>query len=148
MTEISFDELPGLAGRDLGCSDWLPIDQDRIDRFADATDDHQWIHVDEARAGRENGGTIAHGLLTFAMLPKMAQELLRVTDASKILNCGCNRLRFATPVPVGARIRLRQSVRNVAPRAGGYQVVADGVIELEGAAKPACVVETVMLVLP
>ena len=148
MTEVSFEELPDLAGRDLGWSDWLAIDQDRIDLFAEATDDFQWIHVDRPRAERENGGTIAHGMLTFSMLPKMAEQLLRITGAGKILNCGCNRLRFATPVPSGGRVRLHQSVKTVEARAGGYQVVAEGLIELEGVEKPACFVETVMLVLP
>ncbi len=148
MTEVNLADLPQLAGRDLGRSSWMLMDQERINRFAAATEDFQWIHVDEARAEQEHGGTIAHGLLTFSMLPRMAEELLRVRDASRILNCGSNRLRFTAPVPAGRRVRLHQVLRQVEPRAGGYQIIADGTIELEGSEKPACVVETVMLVLP
>lgn len=147
MKEIAYPDLPSLPGADLGRSQWFAVDQARVDMFADATDDHQWIHVDRARAA-DHGGTIAHGFLTLSLLPRLMDELLRITGASRTLNYGVNRVRFTQPVPTGARIRLHQTVRAVEPRSGGMQVVTDCVIELEGGDRPACVVESVMLVFP
>src|SRR5260370_14116629 len=101
-----------LVGRELGASDWMTVDQAMIDKFADATGDHQWIHVDVERARREmpGGKTIAHGYLTLAMVPRMAATLMRVKKRSRGLNYGSNKVRFIAPVPAGARIRLRQRI--------------------------------------
>lgn len=145
---VAFADLPGLAGRDLGVSDWLSLDQARIDRFADATDDRQWIHVDVERASREMGGSIAHGFLTLSLLPRLQDDLLRIEGADKVLNVGVNKVRFVSPAPSGVRLRLRQTVTAVEPRAGGWQIVSDCVIEGEGLEKPLCVAQSVMLALP
>jgi len=145
---VAFADLPGLAGRDLGVSDWLSLDQARIDRFADATDDHQWIHVDVERASREMGGPIAHGFLTLSLLPRLQDDLLRIEGADKVLNVGVNKVRFVNPAPSGVRLRLRQTVAAVEPRAGGWQIISDCVIEGEGLEKPLCVAQSVMLALP
>ncbi|WP_024354854.1 MaoC family dehydratase [Brevundimonas naejangsanensis] len=145
---VAYADLPGLAGRDLGVSDWLSLDQARIARFADATDDHQWIHVDVERASREMGGLIAHGFLTLSLLPRLQDDLLRIEGADKVLNVGVNKVRFVSPAPSGARLRLRQTVAAVETRAGGWQIVSDCVIEGEGLEKPLCVAQSVMLALP
>ncbi|RIJ65090.1 MaoC family dehydratase [Brevundimonas sp. LPMIX5] len=145
---VAYADLPGLAGRDLGVSDWLSLDQARIARFADATEDHQWIHVDVERASREMGGPIAHGFLTLSLLPRLQDDLLRIEGADKVLNVGVNKVRFVSPAPSGARLRLRQTVAAVEARAGGWQIVSDCVIEGEGLVKPLCVVQSVMLALP
>jgi len=148
MTEVDYAELPALAGRDLGRTDWIAIDQQRIDRFAEATDDFQWIHVDLDRAGAERGGTIAHGFLTLALLSTLMYRLLSVTGTSHMLNMGTNKVRFTAPVPAGSRIRLHLCVIEVTPRAGGYQMILQGAFEIEGVERPVCVVESVMLYLP
>lgn len=145
---VAFADLPDMAGRDLGVSDWLGLDQPRINRFADATDDHQWIHVDVERAMREQSGPIAHGFLTLSLLPRLQDDLLRIEGAYKVLNVGVNKVRFVTPAPSGVRVRLRQTVAAVEPRAGGWQIVSDCVIEGEGLEKPLCVAQSVMLALP
>lgn len=145
---VAYADLPGLAGRDLGVSDWLSLDQARIARFADATDDHQWIHVDVERASREMGGPIAHGFLTLSLLPRLQDDLLRIEGADKVLNVGVNKVRFVNPASSGVRLRLRQRVAAVEPRAGGWQIVSDCVIEGEGLEKPLCVAQSVMLALP
>lgn len=145
---VAYADLPGLAGRDLGVSDWLSLDQARIARFVDATDDHQWIHVDVERASREMGGPIAHGFLTLSLLPRLQDDLLRIEGADKVLNVGVNKVRFVSPAPSGARLRLRQTVAAVEARAGGWQIVSDCVIEGEGLEKPLCVAQSVMLALP
>lgn len=148
MLKFCYDDLPTLAGRDLGHSDWLIVDQARIDRFADATDDHQWIHVDCERAAEERGHTIAHGYLTLSLLPRLGAEILEVEGISQAFNCGSNRMRFAAPVPAGSRIRARQRVLSVTPRAGGLQMTSEFIIEREGEEKPACIVEQIALYLP
>ena len=145
---VAFSDLPDMAGRDLGVSDWLNLDQPRIDRFADATDDHQWIHVDVERAMREQGGPIAHGFLTLSLLPRLQDDLFRIEGADKVLNVGVNKVRFVSPAPAGVRVRLRQTVAAVEARAGGWQIVSDCVIEGEGQEKPLCVAQSVMLALP
>lgn len=145
---VAFSDLPDMAGRDLGVSDWLSLDQPRINRFADATDDHQWIHVDVERAMREQGGPIAHGFLTLSLLPRLQDDLLRIEGAAKVLNVGVNKVRFVSPAPSGVRVRLHQTVAAVEPRAGGWQIVSDCVIEGEGLEKPLCVAQSVMLALP
>ncbi|SDF75434.1 Acyl dehydratase [Lentzea fradiae] len=135
------EELKALAGRDLGHTDWLQIDQGRVDTFADATDDHQWIHVDPARAADGPfGGTIAHGYLTLSLLIPMMTELLSVSGVRMSLNYGLEKVRFPAPVPVGGKIRLTGKVVSSDEVAGdGVQITIDFTVELEGSPKPACV---------
>jgi acyl dehydratase len=138
------DELGKLAGADLGVTDWLEITQDRVNAFADATGDHQWIHVDTERAKTGPfGGTIAHGYLTLAMVIPLWSQLLRIDGVTMAVNYGLNRLRFPSPVPVGSRIRLRARVTAVEEVRGGVQLTADLTVEREGADKPAAVAEAI-----
>jgi acyl dehydratase len=147
MKTVTFDELPGLAGQEVGVTDWIAIDQDRINKFADATNDHQWIHVDIERAKKEmpNGKTIAHGYLTLSLIPFFGQQLLRITGISRGINYGSNKVRFTNMVPVDSRVRARQKVTAVEARAGGLQITSEFTIEIEGANRPACVAETIGL---
>ncbi|MDN3518797.1 MaoC family dehydratase [Aquisalimonas lutea] len=145
------EEIKALGGRDLGVTDWVTVDQERINAFAEATGDHQWIHVDEERCRRESpyGTTIAHGFLTISLLPMLAQQLIEFRGISARLNYGLNKLRFTGPVPAGSRVRLRQTIKDVSERDdGSLQVTADVVIEVEGTDKPACIAESVALCLP
>ncbi|MET8762369.1 MaoC family dehydratase [Lentzea sp. NPDC004782] len=134
-------ELKTLAQQDLGHTDWLEIDQNRVNLFADATDDHQWIHVDPERAAEGPfGGTIAHGYLTLALLIPLMTELLDVQGVRMSINYGLDKVRFPAPVPVGAKIRLKGTVASVDDVPGdGVQVTIDFTIEIEGSEKPACV---------
>ncbi len=141
-TVLGFDELRDAAGRDLGHSDWMLVDQARIDLFADAIEDHQWIHVDPLRAaGTAFGGTIAHGYLTLAAAGTRLGELLQVPEASSIINYGLDRARFPAPVPSGARIRTHAVISEVTEVAGGLQVCARVTAEAEGGERPVCVAE-------
>ena len=144
-TTATLAELPGLLGRDLGSSDWFEITQDRVNTFADATDDHQWIHLDVERAKAESpfGGPIAHGYLTLSLVIPMWAQILTVSDASLAVNYGLNKVRFPAPVPVGAKIRLTATLSGVEEIKGGYQVTVAAVIEREGGDKPVCVAEVV-----
>jgi acyl dehydratase len=131
-------------GRQLGPSDWMTVDQAMIDKFAEATGDHQWIHVDVERARREmpDGKTIAHGYLTLSLVPRLAATLMRVTKRSRGVNYGSNKVRFITPVQAGARIRLRQRLANVEEIPGGVRLTSEMTVEIEGQARPALVAET------
>jgi acyl dehydratase len=140
---ISFDDLRGMEGEELGVSDWLLIDQDRVNRFADATGDHQWIHVDVERATREMGGTIAHGYLTLSLIPYLALQTVELVGVTRGINYGSNKVRFTNVVKVGERVRLRQKLLKVEARAGGLQLTNECVIEVEGKNRPACTAETV-----
>ena len=133
------------VGRELGPSEWMTVDQAMIDKFADATGDHQWIHVDVERAKREmpGGTTIAHGYLTLSLVPRLAATLMRVTKRSRGVNYGSNKVRFLNPVPAGARIRLRQRIANVEQIQGGARVTSEMTVEVEGQARPALVAETI-----
>ena len=148
MKTVSFEELPSLAGQETGVSDWVLIDQDRINKFADATGDHQWIHVDVERAKKEmpGGKTIAHGYLTLSLIPMLGAEILRVTGVTRGINYGSNKVRFTNMVPVGSRVRARQKLLAVEPKAGGLQLTNEVTIEIEGQPRPACVAETISLV--
>ena len=144
MTTVAFDDLAGLAGTSLGSSEWLEVTQKRIDLFADATDDHQWIHVDPERARTGPfGAPIAHGFLTLSLVIPLWTALFDVSGVSTKVNYGVNKVRFPAPVPVGARIRLSGTVLSVTPVDGGAQITADVVVEIEGGAKPACVAQPV-----
>jgi acyl dehydratase len=137
-------DLVSLAGTDLGDSSWIEITQDRVNTFADATDDHQWIHVDVERAAAGPfGGPIAHGYLTLSLLIPMFSELLEVEGASMTVNYGLNKVRFPSPVPVGSRIRTHGSITEVTEVKGGFQVVVDLTVEIDGSAKPACAAQGV-----
>ena len=139
----STDELVAAVGQDLGFSDWLEIDQKRIDLFADATGDHQWIHVDPARAkDGPFGTTIAHGYLTLSLLPYLVPQIMRVEGVRMGVNYGVNKVRFPAPVPVGSRLRARAELVDVSEAGGGVQVAAKVTVEREGGDKPVCVAET------
>ncbi len=142
----SLAELKSLLGQEVALSDWVEITQQRVNTFADATGDHQWIHVDVERARRESpfGGTIAHGFLTLSLLPGMLENALLMSDVKMVVNYGLNKLRFPAPVPVGSRLRARLSLQAVADIEGGAQCEWLATIELEGSAKPACVAELVL----
>ena len=137
------DELKKLAGADLGHSGWLEITQERVNTFADATDDHQWIHVDPARAAAGPfRTTIAHGYLTLSLLIPLFSELLEIKGISMGINYGLNKVRFPAPVPVGSRIRLGGTIAAVEDAGGGaVQVTLDFTVEVEGGAKPACIAQ-------
>ena len=147
MTTImnGLDELKAQAGADLGRTGWVEVTQDRINMFADATGDHQWIHVDTERAAAGPfGSTIAHGYLTLSMVIPLFGELLEVSGVSMAINYGLNKGRFPAPVPVGSRIRLAAALGAVEDAGvNAVQVVADFTIEVEGGAKPACVAQAI-----
>ena len=140
----SVDELKAAIGKPLGQSEWLTIEQERVNLFADATDDHQWIHVDVERAkDGPFGAPIAHGYLTLSLVSHFLPQLLVVPNAKMGVNYGCNRVRFPAPVPVGSKIRATGEIVSVDEVAGGAQVVVRVTVEIEGGEKPACVVESV-----
>jgi acyl dehydratase len=132
------------VGEHLGHSDWLEVTQDQVNRFADATGDHQWIHVDVERATRESpfGGPIAHGYLTLSLAPRLLPQVLRVEGVTMGVNYGANKVRFPSPVPVGSKLRAGAAVAAVEDvGGGGAQVTLDVTFEVEGAPKPACVAQ-------
>jgi acyl dehydratase len=141
----TLEELAPLIGSSLGTSSWVEISQDRINTFADATDDHQWIHVDPARAAEGPFGTpIAHGYLTLSLLIPMWSELLDVREVSTKVNYGLNKVRFPSPVPAGSKVRTSAILAAVDEVPGGAQLTIDAVIEIDGGAKPACVAQMVV----
>lgn len=137
------------VGEELGPSEWLTVTQEMIDKFADATGDHQWIHVDVERAKKEmpGGKTIAHGYLTLSLLPRLAPTLMKVEKRRRGLNYGSNRVRFTAPVPAGARVRLRQKLLKVEPvEDNGFRVTSEMTMEVEGNSRPAMVAETLGII--
>jgi acyl dehydratase len=148
MKTATFENLASLAGQEIGVSDWVEITQDRINKFADATGDHQWIHVDVERAKKEmpGGKTIAHGYLTLSLIPWLSGGMLRVEGVTRGINYGSNKVRFTNMVPVGSRVRARQKLVSVEPRSGGMQLTNEITIEVDGQQRPACVAETISLV--
>ncbi|MBE8474714.1 MaoC family dehydratase [Streptomyces justiciae] len=143
ITVNGLDELKKLAGSDLGTSEWIEVTQDRINTFADATGDHQWIHVDPERAAEGPfGAPIAHGYLTLSLFIPLFTELLDVQGVTTKVNYGLNKVRFPSPVKVGSRIRLVGKLTDVEDVAGGVQITVDGAIEIEGGAKPAAVLQS------
>ncbi|TPQ18893.1 MaoC family dehydratase [Streptomyces sporangiiformans] len=140
----SADELKAAVGEQLGHSDWLEIDQKRIDLFAEATGDHQWIHVDpEKAAAGPFGTTIAHGYLTLSLLPTLVPQVLRVENVQMGVNYGTNKVRFPSPVPVGSRLRASAVLKEVTEAGGGVQITTAVTVEREGGDKPVCVAESV-----
>ena len=146
MNPVEIKDLPGMIGQEVGVSDWVLVDQDRVNKFAEATGDHQWIHVDVARATREMGGPIAHGYLTLSLIPMLGAQIMRVEGTSRGINFGSNKVRFTNMVPVGSRVRLKQKCLSVEPRAGGKQVTIESTIEIEGKDRPACVAESIGII--
>ncbi|MBL1099759.1 MaoC family dehydratase [Streptomyces coffeae] len=145
----STDELRSAIGEELGPSDWLEIDQKRIDLFADATDDHQWIHVDAEKAAQGPfGTTIAHGYLTLSLLPAFTPQLMRVEGVRMGINYGVNKVRFPSPVPVGSRLRATARIAELTEVTDGVQLTLVVTLEREGGAKPVCVAESVVRYYP
>jgi acyl dehydratase len=144
-TRTTLAELPGLTGTELGTSDWVEVAQQRVNLFAEATGDDQWIHVDVERANRESpfGGPIGHGYLTLSLLIPMWSQVLVVTDVGMAVNYGLNKVRFPAPVPVGSVLRLSATLKDVEEVPGGLQITATAVIEREGGDKPVCIAEPV-----
>jgi acyl dehydratase len=141
----SIEDAKALEGKEVGLSDWVDIDQQKIDRFAKATGDFQWIHVDTGRARQElpDGKTIAHGYFTLALIPALTGDFVDVENLARAINFGCNKVRFYTPVPVGSRVRARATLLQARMRAGALHLTSEVRIEVEGERKPACVAETI-----
>ena len=140
---IDVKDLKALVGQELGVSDWYAVTQEEINKFADATHDHQWIHVDPERAKKESpfGGPVAHGYYTLSLAPYLIPQILSVTGIRMGLNYGLNKLRFTNPVRIGKRLRLRVALNGIEDVAGGVQVAMGLTFEVEGEPKPACVAE-------
>jgi acyl dehydratase len=146
MTTIvdGLEAFHGLAGQQIGYTEWQTITQERVNLFADATDDHQWIHVDPERAkAGPFGGAIAHGYLTLSLAPVLLNKIIRVDNMKFGINYGANKIRFPSPVPVGSELRMGVTVANVEDVTGGVQVTYDMVMEVRDAPKPACVAQVV-----
>ena len=140
----SIDDAKALEGMEVGLSDWVVIDQNRIDQFAEATADYQWIHVDTERAAKEmpGGKTIAHGYLTLALIPALTKDFIHVENLERAINFGVNKVRFYTPIECGARVRARAKILQARRRAGAMLLTSEVRIEIENERKPACVAET------
>jgi acyl dehydratase len=144
-TFSGLDELIAAQGSQLGPTDWLEITQDRVNLFADATEDHQWIHVDPERAASGPfGGTIAHGLLTLSLLPHFMHQLYAVENIAMAINYGYNKVRFITPVRVGAKVRARAEISKVDKLDGAVQATMTTTVEIDGSEKPAAVAESIV----
>ena len=143
------DELEKVVGEHLGHSEWHMVTQEKVNQFADATGDHQWIHVDteKAKAG-PFGGTIAHGYMTLSLIPMLNAQIYRIDGLSMGINYGCNKVRFPAPVPVGSRVRAGAELVEMSSTAQGAQAVVRTTIEVEGGEKPACVADTVVVLVP
>lgn len=144
------DEVVAATGEHLGHSDWHEVTQAQVDQFAEATGDHQWIHVDPERAARETpfGGSIAHGYLTLSLIPGLLPEVYEVQGITMGMNYGANKIRFLTPVRVGSRVRVGVQLQETSQTKAGLQMVLAMTVEIEGADKPACVAEVVYLLVP
>jgi acyl dehydratase len=139
---VAFEDLPGLVGQELGASDWFTVEQQQIDAFADATGDHQWIHVDVERAAKGPfGATVAHGYLTLSLLPAMAASAFEVRGSRMGVNYGLNKVRFPAPVPAGSRLRARFKLLACEKVEGGVQLEIEATIERDGTSKPVCVAQ-------
>lgn len=144
MSFASIDELRAAVGTEVGVSDWITVDQDRINLFADATEDHQWIHLDAEKAALGPfKTTIAHGYLTLSLLPRLSEGITKVEGVKMGVNYGLNKVRFPAPVPSGSKVRARFTLLSVEDIEGGVQLVTQATIEREGGDKPCCVAETV-----
>lgn len=140
------EELVSLVGQQVGTGDWFEITQERVSQFADATNDHQWIHIDEERAKEGPfGSTIAHGYLTLSLIAGLSPEIFTIAGMKMMINYGLNKVRFPQPVPVGSRVRDVVEVSEVNRKSSGVQVVMNHTVEIEGSDKPACIAQTVTL---
>ena len=146
MKDVAYADLHTLAGQETGVSDWVEITQERVNQFAEATGDHQWIHVDVERATREIGGPIAHGYLTLSLIPFLGAGLLKVNGVTRGINYGSDKVRFTNMVRVGKKVRMRQKLLAVEAKAGGLQMKNECTIEIEGETKPACIAETMSII--
>jgi acyl dehydratase len=144
-TTTTLAELPGLVGTELGTSDWYEVTQEAVQQFADATADHQWIHLDVERAKKESpfGGPIAHGFLTLSLVVPLVAQVLTITDVKMGVNYGLNKVRFPAPVPVGSKVRARVTLKESEQVAGGLQNILTVTVEREGGDKPVCIAEWV-----
>jgi acyl dehydratase len=143
----TIEDAKALVGQEVGVSEWITVDQGRINQFAAATDDHQWIHIDTERARREmpGGQTIAHGYLLISLMPALMDKLVEMPTLQRAINYGLNKVRFKNPVPAGSRVRLRSVLLQAQKRAGALQVILENTLEIEGQPKPACVAEVIAL---
>jgi len=146
MREVAYADINSLVGQEIGVSDWVEITQERVNQFAEATGDHQWIHVDVERATKEIGGPIAHGYLTLSLIPFLGAKLLRITGVTRGINYGSDKVRFTNMVRVGKRVRMRQKLLAADAKSGGIQLKNECTIEIEGEDRPACVAETISVV--
>ena len=148
MISVDVNELESVKGKDMGHSEWMIIDQDRINKFADATNDHQWIHLDTERASKElpTKSTIAHGFLSLSLLVPLASEVWSISNAKMMINYGLNKVRFINMVPVGSRVRLGIKISDIKKLDNdGTQVISEATLEIEGQDKPAYVAESIMV---
>ena len=151
MKTVDVNELENIKGQDLGHSDWMAIEQDRINQFADATGDHQWIHLDAKKAAKElpTKSTIAHGFLSLSLIVPLAAQVWSITGAKMMINYGLNKVRFINMVPVGSRVRLGVKISEVNKLDnGGTQVISETTLEIDGQDKPAYVAESIMVAFP
>jgi acyl dehydratase len=150
MIELDVRTISDRVGQEIAVSDWLEVSQERINQFAEATGDHQWIHVDAARAAAESPfkTTIAHGFLTLSLLSPLIRESMQFTGLRMAINYGLNRVRFVSPVPAGARIRARVTLQAIEEIAGGFQVIWQVTVEREGSARPACAADWIVRYYP
>ena len=151
MKTVDVNELENIKGQDLGHSDWMAIEQDRINQFADATGDHQWIHLDAEKAAKElpTKSTIAHGFLSLSLIVPFAAQVWSITGAKMMINYGLNKVRFINMVPVGSRVRLGVKISEVNKLDnGGTQVISETTLEIDGQDKPAYVAESIMVAFP
>jgi acyl dehydratase len=146
MPTVEFNDVGSLVGQEVGVSDWVLVSQERVNQFAEATGDHQWIHVDVERATKEMGGPIAHGYLTLSLIPFLSAGMLNIKGVVRGINYGSDKVRFTNMVRVGKRVRLRQKLLAAEPRSGGLQLKNECTIEIEGEDRPACVAETITIV--
>jgi acyl dehydratase len=140
-------DMKALIGKPVGTSHWLTVDQRMIDAFADATGDHQWIHIDVERAKRDmpGGKTIAHGYLTLSLLPRLGASVYRIRRMSRGINYGSNKVRFTAPVPAGSQVRLHQVLKDIEDITGGVRMTFESTVEIQGSDKPALIAETLVL---
>ena len=153
MEIVHYNDIATLINKEIPASKWITVDQDLIDSFADATGDHQWIHVDVARAKKEIGGTIAHGFLTMSLMSTMIQDTLKVEGVGRALNYGFDKVRFTGVVPAGSKVRMRQTVTKIEDKNGGKLLTRNCIVEVMGPDgkmhdKPAIIAEWLGLVFP
>lgn len=148
MKTVHYNDIQSLVGQEIGHSDWVEIDQERVNTFADATGDHQWIHVDVEKAKQFMGGTIAHGYLTLSLIPWLGSQIMSIDGVSRGINYGSNKVRFTNMVPVGSKVRAKQKLLAAEPKGGGLQLTNEITIEIEGKDRPACIAETISLIYP